>query len=45
MAIVGLGVLCEERELPWRSPMAHALPYSAMTATLGGSVNPIFDLL
>lgn len=45
MAIVGIGVLCEERSLPWRNPMAHALPYSAMTATLGGQGHAVFDIL
>ncbi len=44
MAIVGVGVLCEERALPWRNPMAHALPYAAMTATLSGESHPIFDI-
>ncbi|QDV09794.1 hypothetical protein Poly30_53540 [Planctomycetes bacterium Poly30] len=45
MAIVGVGILCEESALPWRNPMAHALPYSAMTSTLGGQYHAIFDIL
>jgi hypothetical protein len=45
MAIVGIGVLCENSALPWRNPMAHALPYAALTDTLGGEGNPIFDIL
>ena len=45
MAIVGIGILCENSALPWRNPMAHALPYAALTDTLGGDGNPIFDIL
>jgi hypothetical protein len=44
-AIVGLGILCEERELPWRNPMARAVPYTALTATLLGDARGLFDIL
>lgn len=44
-AIVGLGVLCEERELPWRNPLAQSVPYTALTATLVGNTRGLFDIL
>lgn len=44
MAIVGLGILCEGTELPWRTPLSNALPYPALTETLGGSGNALFDM-
>ena len=44
MAIVGLGILCEGTELPWRTPLANALPYPAITETLGGGGNALFDM-
>lgn len=44
-AIVGLGVLCEERLLPWRNPMAQSVPYTALTATLIGKARGLFDIL
>lgn len=44
-AAVGLGMLCEDRETPWRTPVAHALPYSALTSTLSGNARGVLDIL
>ncbi|QDV04598.1 hypothetical protein Poly30_00890 [Planctomycetes bacterium Poly30] len=43
-AIVGLGLLCEESPLPWRTPVAHANPYFAVTETLTGNGRGLLDL-
>lgn len=44
-AVVGIGTLAEDRALPWRVPMAHALPYFAPTQTLWGGGNGVLDVL
>ncbi|MEM8709743.1 MAG: HEAT repeat domain-containing protein [Planctomycetota bacterium] len=36
-AIDALGAVCDLSRLPWRDPIAHALPYFAATATLNGN--------
>lgn len=43
-AVVGLGLLCEEASLPWRTPIAHANPYFAVTETLSGNGRGLLDL-
>ncbi len=43
--IVGLGILCDDDPLPWRSPVAEALPFFAVTETLTGSANGLLDIL
>jgi HEAT repeat protein len=44
-AAVALGLLCDRDPLPWRYPIAHALPYFASTATLIGDGNGILEIL
>ncbi len=44
-AIVGLGVLCEDRDLPWRNPIVRAVPYMAPTGTLVGDARGLLDIL
>lgn len=44
-ALVALGVVCDERPLPWRTPIAHALPYFAITSTLSGNARGILEIL
>jgi len=44
-AVVGIGTLAEDRRLPWRVPLAHALPYFAPTQTLWGGGNGVLDVL
>ncbi|MEM8711353.1 MAG: HEAT repeat domain-containing protein [Planctomycetota bacterium] len=43
-AVVGLGILCEERTLPWRNPKVLAAPYAARTSTLKGDSLGLLDL-
>ncbi|MEZ6016050.1 MAG: HEAT repeat domain-containing protein [Planctomycetota bacterium] len=44
-AAVALGVVCDHDPLPWRQPIARALPYFAMTATLTGGGDGVLDVL
>lgn len=43
--IVGLGILCDDDQLPWSTPVSHALPYFTPTATLWGDARGILDIL
>lgn len=43
-AVVGLGLLCEEKPLPWRKPLAHANPYFAVTGALSNGSSGLLDL-
>ena len=43
-AIVGLGALCEERSLPWRSPLVQSVPYVTRTVALSGDSLGLIDL-
>lgn len=43
--IVSLGILCDDQRVPWRVPIAHALPYFATTSTLWGSGRGVLDIL
>lgn len=44
-AVIGLGILCDDDALPWRMPIAHALPWFAVNETLTGNANGLLDVL
>lgn len=43
--IVGLGILCDDNRRPWKTPVAHAMPYFAVTQTLQGEGTGLLDIL
>lgn len=43
-SIVALGLLCDSNPNRWRSPIAHALPYFAVTGTLQGDGKGLIDI-
>ncbi|MEO0661562.1 MAG: HEAT repeat domain-containing protein [Planctomycetota bacterium] len=45
LAVIGLGTLAEDRALPWRVPLAHAVPYFAPTTSLWGGGRGVLDIL
>ncbi|MEM1448076.1 MAG: HEAT repeat domain-containing protein [Planctomycetota bacterium] len=42
-AVDALGAICDLERLPWRDPIAHAMPYFASTPTLNGSGSGILE--
>lgn len=44
-AVIGLGVVCDPAPMPWRTPIAHAMPYFALTETLSGGTRGLLEIL
>ncbi|MEM1449414.1 MAG: hypothetical protein AAGI22_09880 [Planctomycetota bacterium] len=42
-AVDALGAICDLERLPWRDPIAHAMPYFAATPSLNGSGSSILE--
>ena len=43
--IIGLGVVCDDDRVPWRVPIAHAMPYFAATPVLVGAGRGLLEIL